>query len=255
MLFHISVLAFGLWQGVAIPPELGGGLAEPQGQGQGQVGQLGGGQPPREPDLRLVGARTDCTWARSAEEQLNYLRMHNQGTEPTWLAVLHRIQARNLAGYHRWCSGYLRRLRSHFGRELNSHLHHRQLNSAEVRWAARVEHAAYQDFLHYVHNRRDVVACLTHLPSDEVILATRPTAGPPHPMGIFHTDWVNRGVNVWGTSGSVAGTSATGGGSRESTSRIGRSRPERGEPGGCGGGRDRFLPALLIGGGPMASPH
>ena len=215
MLFHISVLAFGLWQGVAIPPD--GNLAGPAGQEPGQAEQLGSGHPAREPDLRLVGARTECTWVQSAAEQLNYLRMHNQGTEPTWLAVLHRIQARNLAGYHRWCSGYLRRLRSQFGRELNSHLHHRRLNSAEIRWAARVEHAAYQDFLHYVHNRRDVVACLAHLPSDEVILATRPTTGSPHPMGIFHADWVNRGVNVWGTSGSAEGSSTTGpeAGSRE----------------------------------------
>ena len=150
--------------------------------------------------MRWVGARTDCSWHRTAEEQLRRLRSAGLGAEPMWLAVLRRIQHRDEAGYHRWCSGYLKNLRRNFGRELNSHLHSRPLQDEEVQWAAQVEHAAYQDFLHYVKGRRDEVNSIPHLSSDEVILATQPMhQGPPaFPYGMFHANWVDSSTGEWG---------------------------------------------------------
>ncbi|CAE7386136.1 nipblb [Symbiodinium sp. KB8] len=150
--------------------------------------------------MRWIGARTDCSWRHTAEEQLRRLRSVGLGAEPTWLAVLHRIQHRDEAGYHRWCSGYLKHLRRLFGRELNSHLHSRPLQGEEVQWAAQVEHAAYQDFLHYVKGRRDEVNSIPYLSSDDVILATQPMhQGPPaFPYGMFHANWVDNSTGEWG---------------------------------------------------------
>ena len=150
--------------------------------------------------MRWIGARTECSWRRTAEEQLRRLRGMGLGAEPTWLAVLRRIQHRDEAGYHRWCSGYLKYLRRCFGRELNSHLHNRPLQCEEVQWAAQVEHAAYQDFLHYVRGRRDEVNSIPHLSSDDVILATQPIhQGPPsYPYGMFHANWVDSNTGEWG---------------------------------------------------------
>ena len=125
-----------------------------------------------KPDLRWYGARTACGWSGTASFQLNELRRQGLGVEPTWLAVLHRIRHRDEDGYHRWCSGYLRELRSQFGRELNSHLHTRRLTMQEIDWASRVEQAAYQDFLHYVRGLRTPVTCIPHLGTDAQILAT-----------------------------------------------------------------------------------
>ena len=202
---------------------LGGGLAAPSGpthptgtptthhepdegpprghhEGQTHATGLAHATTPRT-DLRWIGARTTCTWIGSAEEQLHRLRLQGLGAEPTWLAVLHRVQHRNEPGYHRWVSGFLKQLRRHFGRELNSHLRHRSLVEEEIQWAAQVEFTAYQDFLHYVRGRRDMVQCIPHLSSDEVILATRPMQhGPPSgPYGIFHANWVDGATGEWGS--------------------------------------------------------
>ena len=68
---------------------------------------------------------------------------------------------------------------------------------AEIGWAARVEHAAFQDFMHYVRGSRAEVACLTHLSSDAQILAEGPRASPGHPQGPMHAMWVDNATGEW----------------------------------------------------------
>ena len=213
MMIRVFITILGLWRGLAIPPGPADVTATTSPQSPPHEGpprrrrldgpsQGAGSDPHGTPrtDLRWIGARTTCTWIGSAEEQLYELRHRGLGAEPTWLAVLHRIQHRNEPGFHRWCSGFLKQLRRHFGRELNVHLHHRRLVDEEIQWAAQVEYTAYQDFLHYVRGRRDAVECLPHLSSDDVILSTRPAQHEPpqYPFGVFQATWVDGETREWG---------------------------------------------------------
>ena len=153
----------------------------------------------REPDLRSEGAGTTCGWSGTALAQLNDLRRQGLGVEPTWLAVLQRIRHRGVEGYHYWCSGYLKHIRRLFGRELNSHLHDRRLTVAEIGWAARVEHAAFQDYMHYVRGSREEVACLTHLSSDAVIPARGGRDSSERPQGPLSAMWIDNATGAWNT--------------------------------------------------------
>ena len=153
----------------------------------------------REPDLRSEGAGATCGWSGTALAQLNDLRRQGLGVEPTWLAVLQRIRHRGVEGYRYWCSGYLRDIRRLFGRELNSHLHDRRLTIAEIGWAARVEHAAFQDYMHYVRGSREEVACLTHLSSDAVIPARGGRVSSERPQGPLSAMWIDNATGEWNT--------------------------------------------------------
>ena len=221
MSIHIFVTLVCLWEGISSPAGCFEGPASPSDHHGFSEGSLDGGQSShfRQPpvttpahqnstsstrqDMRWIGARTACHWSASAEEQLHLLRQQQQGAEPLWLAVLHRIRNREEVGYHRWCSGYLRRLRSLFGKELQAHLHRRSLSDDEVQWASRVEQAAYQDFLHHVHGRREAIPCLPRLSTDDVVLASQPAQDPQFPYGISHAGWVNSATSQWGPRGTV----------------------------------------------------
>ena len=150
-------------------------------------------------------------WMTSARAQLQEFRRRGLGSRLMWLCVLRRVVFREDSGYRLWFRATFRDLHGEFREDLDEQVHNAPATAEEVQWAARVEHAAFQDYMEYTTDL--VPTCwgpLAHLPNDDwypqPVVAIH--ADPAYPFGIFHAAWVDTQSGTWGPAGTEPPTGA-----------------------------------------------